>query len=197
MRGNCHGTSALQTGDSIYVPSSFSPAPTPLPTICGAPSDWVSYTVQSGDTLFSIARRYNVDMRAIQRANCMPSHFINAGDILYVPTEASVLLPKDYPAPVIISPEDGANFPPGVQVELQWTWDGELSEHEHFDVRLWKRGAPNYGVGWSKEEHYAVKGDPGVTYYWSVAVIYGKDGNMEKQLSPETPPREITWGDPE
>lgn len=197
MHGNCLSTSVLQTGHPIYVPPSFAIAPTPLPTVCGAPSDWVSYTVQSGDTLFSIARRHNVDMRTIQRANCLPSYAITAGDTLYVPTEASVSLPKAYPAPVLLSPEDGANFPAGEQVELRWTWDGELSEHEHFDVRLWKEGAPNYGVGWSKEERYAVKGDPGVTYYWSVAVIYGKDGQMVEQLSPESPPLEISWGHPE
>jgi hypothetical protein len=136
-------------------------------------------------------------MPTIQRANCLPSYSITAGDTLYVPTEASVSLPKEYPVPVIIFPEDGANFPPGARVELRWAWGGDLSEHEHFDVRLWKEGAPNYGIGWSKEEHYTVKRDPGVTYYWSVAVIDGKDGKMDRQLSPETPPREISWGDPE
>ena len=136
-------------------------------------------------------------MHTIQRANCLPSYALDAGDTLYVPPGASVSLPKEYPAPVLLFPEDGANFPPAERVELRWRWEGELGEHEHFDVRLWKEGAPNYGVGWSKEEHYAVEGDPGVTYYWSVAVIYGKDGNMEEQLSPQSPPREISWGDPE
>ena len=145
----------------------------------------------------SIARRYNVDMHTIQRANCLPSYALDAGDTLYVPPGASVSLPKEYPAPVLLFPEDGANFPPAERVELRWRWEGELGEHEHFDVRLWKEGAPNYGVGWSKEEHYAVEGDPGVTYYWSVAVIYGKDGQMVEQLSPESPPLEISWGHPE
>lgn len=197
MRGNCLSTSTLRTGDSIYVPPLFAAAPPPEPTICGAPADWVTYTVQSGDTLFSIARRYNVEVETIQRANCMQSHAIGAGDTLRVPAGASALLPKQYPAPVLLSPKDGDNFPAGAEVTLSWQWDGELGEHEHFDVRLWKEGAPNYGIGWSKEEHYAVEGDPGVTYYWSVVVIHGKDGKMERELSPESPPRKISWGDPE
>jgi len=191
-RGNCLTTSALRTGQSIYVPPSFTAVPLPVPTICGAPADWVSYRVQSGDTLFSLARHYDVDIETLQRANCLRSHAISAGDTLYVPTGMAVST-----APLLLSPEDGANFPAGQRAVVRWTWEGDLGEHEHFDVRLWKEGAPHHGIGWSKEAHYAVHGDPGVTYYWSVAVIYGKDGKMLEQLSPETPPREISWGDPE
>jgi hypothetical protein len=157
----------------------------------------VTYTVQSGDTLFSIARRYNVEMETIQRANCMQGHAVKAEDTIFVPARASVPPPKRYPVPVLLSPEDGANFPAGAQVTVSWQWDGELGEDEHFDVRLWKEGAPHYGIGWSKEGRYAVKGEPGVAYYWSVAVIHGKDGTMERELSPESPPRKISWGDVE
>jgi hypothetical protein len=192
MLGNCLTTHALQAGDSIYVPPSFTAAPPPVPTICGAPADWVSYRVQSGDTLFSLALPYDVDMETLKRANCLHNHAISAGDTLHVPTGTSVST-----APLLLSPEDGANFPAGQRAVVRWTWEGDLGEHEHFDVRLWKEGAPHHGVGWSKEEHYAVHGDPGVTYYWSVVVIYGEDGEMLKELSPQSPPRKITWGKPE
>jgi hypothetical protein len=150
--------------------------------------------VQPDDTLYSIARRFNVEMETIQRANCMHGHAIYAGQSLFVPAEASASLPKHYPAPNLISPDDGASFPAGKEITVRWTWDSELGEHEHFDVRLWQEGAPHYGVGWSKEGIYAVVGEPGVAYYWSVAVIRGKDGEMLEQLSPESPPRKLLWG---
>ncbi len=194
IEGNCLSTSSLQPGDVITVPPSFSAEPAPASTLCGAPSDWVSYTVQPDDTLYSIARRYGVEVTTIQRANCLSSYAIHVGQVLRVPTGASAPHPTGYPAPVLVSPEDGARFPAGTEVPVRWTWDGELGADEHFDVRLWQEGAPHHGVGWSKEGTYGVIGEPGVTYYWSVAVIRGKDGQMLEQLSPESPPRKLLWG---
>ena len=100
MEGNCLSTSRLQPGDVIAVPASFSTEPVPAPTLCGAPSDWVSYTVQPDDTLYSIARRYGVEVSAIQRANCLPSYAIHVGQVLHVPTGASAPHPAGYPAPI-------------------------------------------------------------------------------------------------
>lgn len=193
MEGNCLSTSRLQPGDRIYVPASFSVEPVPAPTLCGAPSDWVAYTVRPDDTLYSLARRYDVEVTAIQRANCLASYAIHVGQVLRVPPAASAPHPTGYPAPVLLSPEDGARFPGGTEVVIHWAWEGELGADEHFDVRLWKEGAPHYGVGWSKEHRYAVVGEPGVTYYWSVAVIRGEGGQMLEQLSPEGPPRKLVW----
>ncbi len=194
MRGNCRSTPALRSGETIYVPPTFSVEPVPEPLPCTVPAGWVSYNVQPNDTLYSLARRFNVELETLQRANCLPGHAINVGDTLYVPPGVLTPAPRDYPAPVLLSPEDGAQFPVGREIPVRWMWDGELGEDEHFDVRLWREGAPHYGVGWSREESYAVKGDPGVLYYWSIAVIRGKDGRMLEQLSPESPPRRIWWG---
>lgn len=51
-----------------------------------------SYTVQSGDTLFSIATRYGTTVQAIVYANGLPSDFIYAGQTLTIPS-------GDVPAP--------------------------------------------------------------------------------------------------
>lgn len=53
---------------------------------CGAPYGWVRvYAVQSGDTLFRIARTYGVSIQALQNANCKSSTLIYVGEYLWVP----------------------------------------------------------------------------------------------------------------
>ena len=61
-----------------------SPAPiTPAP--CVPPSDWGAYEVQPGNTLYSLARRYNTDVDALMRVNCLNTNTIFVGQQLYVP----------------------------------------------------------------------------------------------------------------
>jgi hypothetical protein len=45
----------------------------------------VRYTVQAGDTLTSIARRYNTSVSEIKRINGLQSDFILAGQVLIIP----------------------------------------------------------------------------------------------------------------
>ncbi len=57
----------------------------PLPN-CSPRTDWPAYTVQPGDTLYSIARRANTSADALQNANCLASpNVIFAGTVLRVP----------------------------------------------------------------------------------------------------------------
>lgn len=44
----------------------------------------IEHTVETGDTLFSIAKTYNVDMEAIQAANNLESETITVGDVLTI-----------------------------------------------------------------------------------------------------------------
>jgi serine/threonine protein kinase len=99
-----------------------------------------------------------------------------------------------YPAPVLLQPEDGASF--SSRTVLRWRWDRTLQPDEHFDVRVWREGEPHYGVSWTKQVNYeydpAMKGNG--TFYWSVAVVRGKDGIWLKDLSPESAPRRfVVW----
>ena len=45
------------------------------------------YTVQSGDTLYSIAKKYDVSVDAIKEANNLPNNILTIGQILIIPTE--------------------------------------------------------------------------------------------------------------
>ena len=169
------------------------PAPPPTPH-CGPPAGWVTYIVQPNNTLYSLARHFGVTTGTLQRANCMSDYAIRVGQELHVPPEVPTPMVRQYPAPVLVSPDDDARFATGEMVTVHWTWDGELGPDEYFDVRLWQEGAPNYGVGWSREGTYGVAGEPNVIYYWSIAVIRGRDGQMLEQLSPQSPPRRLSWG---
>jgi LysM repeat protein len=63
----------------------FSTATPSLP-LCQPRADWEIYIIQAGETLFSIARRYNLTVAQLAAANCLENtRLIYAGDSLRVP----------------------------------------------------------------------------------------------------------------
>ena len=73
---------------------------------------WVAYAVRPGDTLSQIARRANISVAELQRANCLTSAVIIAGEMIYAPqmtdlptptvTSLSVLPPAATPEPAAV-----------------------------------------------------------------------------------------------
>jgi uncharacterized protein len=63
----------------------FAPLANPSPTVCGAPSGWVTYIVQPGDTLFGLSQSLGVPVNDLRTANCLESDQLYAGQVLYVP----------------------------------------------------------------------------------------------------------------
>ncbi len=96
-----------------------------------------------------------------------------------------------FPPPRLIGPEDGAEVT--TPVTLRWEWEGQLGPDEYFDVRLWRPGEPHYGIAWTKTPEYVLDGTAfqGL-YFWSVAVVRGKDGTWLADLSQEPPARQLT-----
>ncbi len=93
-----------------------SPVPaTPPP--CVPPSDWGLYAVQQGNTLYSLAQRYNTDVEALMRVNCLNTTTIFVGQRLYVPAPPAVVqaasaeLSDDSPAPGSMSPPGASATP--------------------------------------------------------------------------------------
>ena len=76
---------AIYPGQQIYLPPAFYVSPTPEPYPCGPPLGWVVYTVQPGDTLYSLSVRFGVGIDAIRQANCLSGYTIYAGQALYLP----------------------------------------------------------------------------------------------------------------
>jgi LysM repeat protein len=95
---NCLSSEVIIPGDVIYLPSV--PLPTPPPSHCsGPPLDWVLYTVQPGDTMFSLARSRGVTVYDVLLANCLESVYLYAGTPLYLPPTGPSPVPGPSPAP--------------------------------------------------------------------------------------------------
>ncbi len=72
--GNCFPLSKqLTAGEVIFVPPILAPTETFTPTAstCGAPANWITYTVQTGDSLIGLAEATGVSVDEIQYANCL------------------------------------------------------------------------------------------------------------------------------
>lgn len=82
-------SSALQPNspNALLPTSSFSPTPTlpPSALACPPPVGWSTYSVQSGDTLFSLAQAYDLTVGDVQVANCLQDDLIRVGQILFLP----------------------------------------------------------------------------------------------------------------
>jgi LCP family protein required for cell wall assembly len=61
------------------------------PPACVPPHDWGIHVVQAGNTLDSLARRYETDVDTLMHVNCLNTQTIFSGQRLYVPGPASGL----------------------------------------------------------------------------------------------------------
>lgn len=86
----------------------YTPSPTPLPTAtatiefpnaCDYPPDWIEVQVGAGDTLASIAERYQVSVNILRLGNCLELDGLMAGMTIHVPAP-----PMDTPLPSEIAP---------------------------------------------------------------------------------------------
>lgn len=73
---------------TAVVESLPSPTLTPAPVTpppCEPPPDWITYVVQEGNTLYSLAKEHGTDVETLQRVNCLNSEVILVGQELCVP----------------------------------------------------------------------------------------------------------------
>jgi LysM repeat protein len=103
-QANCLSTPSIWPGQELYLPPTFHASPTPRPYRCGPPLDWVLYTVQPGDTLYSLSRRVNVSIEALRRGNCLSGYTIYTGQKLYLPLLPPTRLPSPTPIPASPTP---------------------------------------------------------------------------------------------
>lgn len=87
----------LQVGTSICIPSVTTvPVPAP-PVFCDETER--KYTIEEGDTLYLIARKYNITLEALMKANpALDPYHLTVGTIICIPPE--IVVPAPAPAPV-------------------------------------------------------------------------------------------------
>lgn len=116
---NCLSESRLIAGTILYLPQ---PSPTAVPKVCGAPSNWVTYVVQSGDTLFKIAQRVDSTVNQLIYANCLTSDKIRTGQKLLLPYQ-----PAPIPSPTSIAPTEPPPPPTSTLVPTATPTDSNIS----------------------------------------------------------------------
>ena len=114
-------------------------------------------------------------------------------------TRALSRKPPLYPTPMLLEPAEGAIFKG--RVTFAWDWEGELTDNEAFELRLWKKDQSHDRAG-ELERESKVELDldvlvpelpgEGDEYFWSVAVVrespYGS-------LSEEAAPHSFVYGE--
>jgi len=86
-----------------HNPAVYAPAPEPSYTTPNAMASARSTTVSSGDTLYNLARRYNVTVGDIRSANGLTGNAIHVGQVLRIPGSSIDVAPA--PALVYSPPE--------------------------------------------------------------------------------------------
>jgi LysM repeat protein len=81
------------------------------PTSCPPPSGWLAYTIQTGDTLFSLANWSGASVNELMQRNCLEGSLIFPGQVIYLPA----LPPPPAPPAAGGAPPSGggAANPPG------------------------------------------------------------------------------------
>lgn len=97
MRANNLTSDAIFPGQTLVIPGAAPPPPAPSPP---PPPGATTYTVQPGDTLYSIALRFGTTVDALRQANNVPNDIIYVGQTLVIP-----VAPPPGPPP----PQPGTN----------------------------------------------------------------------------------------
>ena len=90
------------------------PPPTPTATYTPTASPtppYITYVVQAGDTLSSIAIRFGTTVQAIMELNGLTSTIVNVGMQLLIPTSENPVSPPTSTAPAGVTPTTGAPAP--------------------------------------------------------------------------------------
>jgi LysM repeat protein len=101
-RNNLSRDAVLRVGQELKVPTDVSTMTSSTPRVdsfqpSGMEVATAAYTVQSGDTLSSIARRHNITVQAIKAANGKGNDTIRVGEVLTIPRQPGGVVASSVP----------------------------------------------------------------------------------------------------
>ncbi|MBN1247593.1 MAG: LysM peptidoglycan-binding domain-containing protein [Anaerolineae bacterium] len=118
-------TETAATPESVQVEATATGEPE---RICEIPEGWVYYTVQPGDTFYSLAERAGTTLPALLDGNCKPAAYeLQVGEALYVPAMA-LTVPTSIPFV--------CTRPPGWQVAIVRRGDTFSSLARRYGIAL-------------------------------------------------------------
>jgi LysM repeat protein/predicted nucleic acid-binding Zn ribbon protein len=179
------------------------------------------YEVQQGDTLYTIAAKYDMTIARLKEINNLESDNLKVEQQLRIPigtatptptlTSAPTLTPTPgpaYPAPALLSPRNGASFS-GTDAAILLTWAsvGILDEDQWYAVGLRRSDSVDEQLPlvWTKATSYRVPAelyvaglDPAQQFTWQVTVMQhtGSDEDGEwtgEAISPSSGTRTFSW----
>ncbi len=74
-------STTLQIGDVLIIPNSTEEPESPTPPT----SEVTEYVVKSGDSLYSIAKKFGITASELQQYNNLPSTLLTIGQVLRIP----------------------------------------------------------------------------------------------------------------
>ncbi len=211
-------------------PATHTPPPTATPT--RSATGRTTYQVKSGDTLSSLATQFGITWEALAAANGLNSRSVlRIGQELIIPVAGAAPPPTaqptaaprppatptaaptpapSLPAPVQVSPADGAPFSSSATFELEWTavpgvpldaqyevmirWLDEVGAPQETPVRVTANATKVYAPSWLWGKAYQPSGR---RYTWTVRVVQvTTDGQGREKvipLSPASPARIFYW----
>jgi LysM repeat protein len=122
-------------------------AETPTPSTtpgCEPNPDWhLTYTVQPGDSIASIAQRYGTYINPLAEGNCLTDpDFITLGQVLLVPGETQPIVPAvECVGYELLTPMNGTMAVPG-SGQLTFNWRGPHSARNL--IRIYRPGGGTY-----------------------------------------------------
>jgi LysM repeat protein len=211
---------ALQIGQVLLIPPARpTPTPSPLPgtvTPTPTPGDYIIHVVAPGETLISIAQKYNVTLALIRAANPeIPagSDVIRVNQPLVIPLGTPMPTPTPtpnpyatptpippYPPPPLLYPSDGAVFGgPDAVIVLQWASVAVLRPNEWYELRIVRPGIPLVRVR-TRATAYRLSADlfppPGSQareFQWEVRVVRETRSGVFTTASDEGATRRFLW----
>lgn len=113
------------------------PAEPPPPGPCQPPANWVSYTVQVGDTFNSLAGRTGMTVADLVEVNCPQNFTLQPGQVIYLPFTPPTLTPTPLPSATAPPAATVTRSPTPISPEITSVTPRQVSEeYEQFFITV-------------------------------------------------------------